>query len=80
MITAELANDYSRDVFAFPGDIDRQTSQVCNLLIKKHSKKLIFIKLKGRNFDFCFKQQISKDNARTTILHTCTHIYGNIHT
>ena len=41
MITAELANDYSRDVFAFPGDIDRQTSQGCNLLIKKQKAHLI---------------------------------------
>ena len=41
MITAELANDYSRDVFAFPGDIGRQTSEVCNALIKKQKAHLI---------------------------------------
>ena len=41
MITAELANDYSRDVFAFPGDIGRQTSEGCNLLIKKQKAHLI---------------------------------------
>jgi DNA processing protein len=41
MITAELANDYSRDVFAFPGDIGRQTSEGCNALIKKQKAHLI---------------------------------------
>jgi DNA processing protein len=41
MITAELANDYSRDVFAFPGDIGRETSEGCNLLIKKQKAHLI---------------------------------------
>jgi DNA processing protein len=41
MITAELANDYSRDVFAYPGDIGRQTSEGCNLLIKKQKAHLI---------------------------------------
>ena len=41
MITAELANDYSRDVFAFPGDVGRKTSEGCNLLIKKQKAHLI---------------------------------------
>jgi DNA processing protein len=41
IITAELANDYSRDVFAFPGDIDRPFSEGCNDLIRKQKAHLI---------------------------------------
>jgi len=35
IITAELAFDYNREVFALPGDINRETSMGCNHLIRK---------------------------------------------
>ena len=35
LITAMCANDYDRDVFAVPGDINKITSLGCNKLIKK---------------------------------------------
>lgn len=41
LITAELANDYNRDVFAFPGDINREYSKGCNYLIQKNKAHLI---------------------------------------
>jgi DNA processing protein len=41
MITAELANDYNRDVFAFPGDVNKPYSEGCNLLIRKEKAHLI---------------------------------------
>jgi len=41
LITAELANDYARDVFAFPGDITREYSIGCNYLIQKNKAHLI---------------------------------------
>ncbi|MES2588306.1 MAG: DNA-processing protein DprA [Bacteroidota bacterium] len=41
LITAELANDYNRDVFAFPGDIHREFSKGCNFLIQKDKAHLI---------------------------------------
>lgn len=41
LITAELANDYSRDVFAFPGDITRAFSKGCNQLIQQNRAHLI---------------------------------------
>jgi len=47
IITAELANDYSRDVFAFPGDVDRPFSEGCNDLIRKQKAHLI---TKGDDF------------------------------
>lgn len=41
MITAEFANDYNRDVFAYPGDINRTYSAGCNFLIQKNKAHLI---------------------------------------
>lgn len=41
MITAELANGYSRDVFAIPGRTRDPMSAGCNLLIKNHKAALI---------------------------------------
>lgn len=41
LITAELAFDYNRDVFAFPGDIFQQSSKGCNKLIYEQKAHLI---------------------------------------
>ena len=41
LITAELANDYNRDVFAFPGRINDEWSAGCNKLIKENRAALI---------------------------------------
>ncbi len=41
LITAELANDYNRDVFAFPGDIFKEFSKGCNFLIQQDRAHLI---------------------------------------
>lgn len=41
MITAKLAFDYNRDVFALPGNIDSKTSSGCNFLIKTNLAQLI---------------------------------------
>jgi DNA processing protein len=41
LITAELANDYNRDVFAFPGRITDEWSKGCNALIKNNRASLI---------------------------------------
>jgi DNA processing protein len=34
LITAQLALDYNRDLYAIPGDIDKNSSQGCNILIQ----------------------------------------------
>jgi DNA processing protein len=41
IITAELANDYNRDVFAIPGRPGDVMSEGCNLLIRKNKAALI---------------------------------------
>jgi DNA processing protein len=41
LITAEIANSYNRDVFAFPGRTTDEYSQGCNFLIKTNRAALI---------------------------------------
>jgi DNA processing protein len=41
LITAEIANSYNRDVFAFPGNIGQSFSEGCNNLIKSNKASLI---------------------------------------
>ena len=41
MITANLANDYNRDVFAVPGRVQDNYSQGCNMLIKTQRANLL---------------------------------------
>lgn len=41
LITAEIANDYNRDVFAFPGRVNDDFSAGCNALIKNNKAALI---------------------------------------
>ena len=41
MVTAELANGYNRDVFAFPGKITDSKSAGCNYLIKSNKAMLL---------------------------------------
>lgn len=41
LITAELANSYNRDVFAYPGNINEEFSAGCNFLIKTNRANLI---------------------------------------
>ncbi len=41
LITADIANSYNKDVFAFPGNIGRSFSQGCNNLIKSNKAALV---------------------------------------
>lgn len=41
LITADIANSYNRDVFAFPGKVGDETSEGCNNIIKQNKAALI---------------------------------------
>jgi DNA processing protein len=41
LITAEIANSYNRDVFAFPGRVGDQFSEGCNFLIRNNKAALL---------------------------------------
>jgi DNA processing protein len=41
LITAEIANSYNRDVFAFPGRLGDEYSEGCNFLIRNHKAQLL---------------------------------------
>ncbi|NJO92884.1 MAG: DNA-protecting protein DprA [Chloroflexia bacterium] len=41
LITAKIANDYNKDVFAFPGRVNDKYSEGCNFLIKTNQASLI---------------------------------------
>ncbi len=41
LVTADIANSYNREVFAFPGRVGDASSAGCNALIKKHKAYMI---------------------------------------
>src|SRR5476649_2310206 len=41
LITAEIANSYNRDVFAFPGRVGDEYSEGCNFLIRHNKAALL---------------------------------------
>ncbi len=41
LITAEIANSYNRDVYAFPGRVTDEYSEGCNFLIRNHKAGLL---------------------------------------
>ena len=41
LITADLALDYNRDVFAYPGNVGVSTSEGCNFLIRSNKAQMI---------------------------------------
>ncbi len=69
LITCDIANSYSRDVFAFPGLVSAPYSAGCNNLIRSHSAQLItsaedFIKEMGWENELTLERAKSKGIER----------------
>lgn len=65
LITAEISEDYGRDVFAFPGRVGDTYSEGCNLLIKSNRAGLItsaedFVKAMGWETECNLRKQVSE--------------------
>jgi DNA processing protein len=81
LITAELANSYHRDVYAFPGRTTDEYSQGCNFLIKtnragliNHTKDLVYylgweaVKSSAVNFQVQLPLGLSKEESQVVDL------------
>lgn len=66
LITAEIANNYNRDVFAFPGRVSDEYSLGCNYLIKNNKANLI-TSAKDISYLLGWEETV-KENARQTRL------------
>lgn len=69
LITTDIANSYSRDVFAFPGNIGMPYSEGCNNLIRDNKAALItsaedFVKTMGWEQDSKLKKAREKGIER----------------
>lgn len=63
LITAEIANSYSRDVFALPGDIGKMRSVGCNNLIKSNKAHLL-TSINDIEYIMNWESQINKSNIQ----------------
>lgn len=68
LITAEVANDYNRDVFAFPGRVTDEWSAGCNALIKNNKASLIESADDLQRFMNWEKQDLSSTSVVQTAL------------
>ncbi len=66
MITADLANGYNKDVFAFPGRNTDECSEGCNLLIKSHQASLLE-GAKDLAYIMRWDKQISSDSVQRSL-------------
>ena len=65
LITAQMAQDYDREVFALPGRIDDVTSAGCNGLIKKQQAQLID---SAEDIVQTMQWQVSKQPVQTSLV------------
>jgi DNA processing protein len=82
LITADLANGYNRDVFAYPGSIFQSSSQGCNELIRSNQAHLIssgkdFLELMSWNQEKVKKKEAIAPQNLTQIQHQITEAIGS---
>lgn len=66
LITAELANSYNRDVFAFPGNVNAEFSSGCNYLIKTSRAHLI-TGIKDLEYLMGWSETVSKKTRQVSL-------------
>lgn len=81
LITADLANGYNRDVFAYPGSVFQPSSKGCNDLIRSNKAHLInsgedFLRLMNWNTETVRKKKSWKSTALTPIQQTIANALG----
>jgi len=74
LITAELANSYNRDVFAFPGRINDEFSLGCNHLIKTNRANLI---TKAADIEYIMGWSTEVDTSAKTQLRLPINLSGD---
>jgi len=62
LITADIANSYNRDVFAFPGRVCDKNSKGCNQLIKTNKASLIE---QASDLEYLMGWEVQKQKQRT---------------
>jgi len=62
LITADIANSYNRDVFAFPGRVNDKYSKGCNQLIKSNKASLIE---SAADLEYLMGWEVQKQKQRT---------------
>ncbi|MCU0357088.1 MAG: DNA-processing protein DprA [Cyclobacteriaceae bacterium] len=62
LITAEIANSYNKDVFAFPGPVDAAYSSGCNNLIKTNRAHLI---TSGKDIEYIMNWTANQVSVKT---------------
>lgn len=68
LITAHLANDYNRDVFAYPGSIYIETSQGCNRLIADQKAHLLQSPADFLNM-MNWREEVKKKDIQKALFH-----------
>jgi DNA processing protein len=67
LITADIANSYNKDVFAYPGNVGRSYSEGCNNLIKSNKASLI---TSVKDLEYGMNWTAGQDQRATKVYHT----------
>lgn len=81
LVTADLANQYNKDVFALPGRVGDQFSEGCNYLISSQRANILHATndiIEIMNWDYDIKNQPKKEPKRPTNLTKDEEIIYNI--
>ena len=72
LITAEIANNYNKDVFAVPGDIGKTYSEGCNKLIKINKAHLL---TSVKDIEYIMNWSIDAATAKSSAAQLDLHLF-----